>query len=100
MAAAARNLIPVSMELGGKSANVVFADADLDLALEGSLRGQCSPTTARVPGGSRLLVQRSILHEFTERRRGAAAAMRVGDPRDASVAIGPLIEEAHLQKVA
>ena len=99
MAAAARNLIPVSMELGGKSANVVFADADLDLALEGSLRAVFSNNGAMCLAGSRLLVQRSILHEFTERYVAGAAAMRVGDPRDATVAIGPLIEQAHLQKV-
>ena len=99
MAAAARNLIPVSMELGGKSANVVFADADLELALEGSLRAVFSNNGAMCLAGSRLLVQRSILHEFTERYVAGAAAMRVGDPRDATVAIGPLIEAAHLQKV-
>jgi aminomuconate-semialdehyde/2-hydroxymuconate-6-semialdehyde dehydrogenase len=99
MSAAARNLIPVSMELGGKSANVVFADADLDLALEGSLRAVFSNNGAMCLAGSRLLVQRSILNEFTERYVAGAAAMRVGDPRDATVAIGPLIEAAHLQKV-
>ncbi|MCW2985823.1 MAG: 5-carboxymethyl-2-hydroxymuconate semialdehyde dehydrogenase [Conexibacter sp.] len=99
MGAAARNLTPVSFELGGRSANVVFADADLDVALEGSLRAIFSNNGAMCLAGSRLLVQRSILDEFTARFVERARAMRVGDPKDLATDIGPLIEPAHLEKV-
>jgi aminomuconate-semialdehyde/2-hydroxymuconate-6-semialdehyde dehydrogenase len=99
MSAAGRNLTPVSFELGGRSANVVFADADLDQALAGSLRAIFSNNGAMCLAGSRLLVQRPILEEFTERFVEAARALRIGDPKDPATDVGPLIEQAHLEKV-
>jgi aminomuconate-semialdehyde/2-hydroxymuconate-6-semialdehyde dehydrogenase len=99
MRSAAQNLTPVSLELGGRSANVVFADADMELALEGSLRAVFSNNGEMCLAGSRLLVERSILEEFTERYVSAAAALRVGDPKDLETDIGPLIEQTHLDKV-
>jgi aminomuconate-semialdehyde/2-hydroxymuconate-6-semialdehyde dehydrogenase len=99
MAAAAQRLVPVSLELGGRSANVVFADADPDAALAGAIRGIFSNNGEVCLAGSRLLVQREIHEEFTERFVAAAEALRIGDPKDPSTDVGPLIEAAHLEKV-
>jgi aminomuconate-semialdehyde/2-hydroxymuconate-6-semialdehyde dehydrogenase len=99
MAAAAENLIPVSFELGGKSANVVFEDADMEAALAGAVRSIFTNNGEVCLAGSRLLVQRSIAEEFTERFVEAARALRVGDPKDPATDIGPLIERVHWEKV-
>lgn len=98
--AAAERLIPISAELGGRSANVVFADADLDAAVEGAIRGSFTNNGEVCLAGSRLLVQRPILREFTERFVAAARDLKVGDPKDPSTAVGPLVEAAHRDKVA
>jgi aminomuconate-semialdehyde/2-hydroxymuconate-6-semialdehyde dehydrogenase len=100
MGAAATNLTPVSFELGGRSASVVFDDADIELALEGSLRAVFANNGEMCLAGSRLLVQRSILDEFTARYAEAASAMVLGDPKDPLTDIGPLIEQDHLDKVS
>jgi aminomuconate-semialdehyde/2-hydroxymuconate-6-semialdehyde dehydrogenase len=99
MAAASEHLTPVSFELGGKSANVVFDDADLDAALAGALRGIFGNNGEMCLAGSRLLVQRGIADEFVERFTAAAAALRVGDPKDPATEVGPLVERAHWEKV-
>jgi aminomuconate-semialdehyde/2-hydroxymuconate-6-semialdehyde dehydrogenase len=99
MAAAAENLIPVSCELGGKSANVVFEDADMDTALAGAVRSIFSNNGEMCLAGSRLLVQRSIAEEFTEQFVDAARKLRVGDPKDIATEVGPLVERAHWEKV-
>ena len=99
MRAAADNLIPVSFELGGKSANVVFEDADMDAALAGAIRSIFGNNGEVCLAGSRLLVQRSIAQEFTERFVAAARALRVGDPKDVETDVGPLVERAHWEKV-
>jgi aminomuconate-semialdehyde/2-hydroxymuconate-6-semialdehyde dehydrogenase len=98
-AAAAANLTPVSMELGGKSANVVFADCDLDEAVTGAIRAIFTNNGEVCLAGSRLLVQEPILDEFTERFAAAAGALRVGDPKDPETQVGPLVERAHWEKV-
>jgi aminomuconate-semialdehyde/2-hydroxymuconate-6-semialdehyde dehydrogenase len=99
MRAAADNLIPVSFELGGKSANVVFGDADLDAAVAGAVKGIFSNNGEMCLAGSRLLVHSSIIDEFNERFVAVAESMKVGDPKDPSTQMGPLIEAAHLEKV-
>ena len=99
MAAASEHLTPVSFELGGKSANVVFDDADLDAALAGALRGIFGNNGEMCLAGSRLLVQRGIADEFVERFTAAAAALRVGDPKDPATEVGPLVERAQWEKV-
>ncbi|MEU3267210.1 aldehyde dehydrogenase [Streptomyces bacillaris] len=99
MAAAAANLTPVSAELGGKSANIVFADADLDIAVPESIRAIFGGSGQVCFAGSRLLVQRSILPEFLERFTAEAEKLVVGDPRQEQTFMGPLIERAHLEKV-
>lgn len=97
--AAAENLVPVSLELGGKGANVVFADADIDNAVSWSIRAIFTNAGQVCLAGSRIYVQREILTEFTERFTSAARAMRVGDPRDPATQIGPLSSETHFEKV-
>jgi aminomuconate-semialdehyde/2-hydroxymuconate-6-semialdehyde dehydrogenase len=97
--AAAANLTPVSCELGGRSANVVFDDADLDQAVAGAVRAIFTNNGEVCLAGSRLLVQQSILDDFTQRFVAAAAALTVGDPKDPSTQIGPLVEQAHWDKV-
>ena len=96
--AAAANLIPVSLELGGKSPLLVFADADLDLAVE--LAVEQYDTAGQVClAGTRLLVQRSVLDDFLERFRSHVDAIRVGDPREPGTTYGPLIHPVALERV-
>jgi len=99
MASAAGHLVPVSFELGGRSANIVFGDADLDIAVAGAIKAIFSNNGELCLAGSRLLVQRGILDEFTDRFVDQARAMRVGDPKLASTDVGPLVEQEHLDKV-
>ncbi len=99
-AAAAEHLIPVSCELGGRSANVVFADADLDAAVDGAVRAIFTNNGEVCLAGSRLLVQREIHDAFVERFVAAASALVVGDPKDPATQVGPLVEPAHRDKVA
>lgn len=100
MRAAADNLIPVSFELGGRSANIVFDDADMDAAVAGAIRGIFTNNGEVCLAGSRLLVQRPILEAFTERFVARTREIRVGDPKDPETEVGPLVEGAHLEKVA
>ena len=99
MAAAAPNLTPVHFELGGKSANLVFADADLDQALDGSLVNVFSNNGQICIAGSRILVQRAVADVFIERFVGRARRLRVGDPLDPATEAGPLAFEAHRDRV-
>ncbi len=99
MAAAAANLTPVSMELGGKSANVVFADADLDAAVDGAIRAIFTNNGEVCLAGSRLLVQREIHDAFVERVVATARALRVGDPKDPATEVGPLVDGVQREKV-
>ncbi|MDM3975307.1 aldehyde dehydrogenase [Mycobacterium marseillense] len=99
LAAAAANLTPVSAEMGGKSANIVFDDADLDLAVEMSLKAIFGNNGQVCLAGSRLLVQNRIFDEFAARFTEEAAKLSVGDPKDPKTFMGPLIEQRHLDKV-
>ncbi len=98
-AAAAANLTPLSCELGGRSASVVFADADLDEAVAGALRGSFTNNGEVCLAGSRLFLQRGIHDAFLERFVAAAEGLRVGDPKDAGTDIGPLVDAGHREKV-
>ncbi|MGH3746386.1 MAG: aldehyde dehydrogenase [Micromonosporaceae bacterium] len=98
-AAAAANLTPVSLELGGKGANLVFDDADLDAAVEWSIKAIFTNAGQVCLAGSRLYVQRGVYDEFLDRFCAAAEAMVIGDPRDANTQIGPLASEQHHRKV-
>lgn len=98
--AASANLTPVSLELGGKGANLVFADADLDNAVDWSLKAIFTNAGQVCLAGSRLYVQRDILPEFLDRFVARAEAMKIGDPLDAATELGPLASEEHFRKVA
>jgi len=88
-----------SMELGGKSPFVIFADADLERALDAALFMVFSINGERCTAGSRILVQRSIYAEFIQRFAARARNIKVGDPLDERTNIGPMISENHLAKV-
>jgi len=98
-AAAAQNLTPVSLELGGKNANLIFADADLDNAVSWSIQSIFRNAGQICLSGSSVYVQRAVYDEFCTRFAAAAAAMKVGDPLDPSTDFGPLASEEHFTKV-
>ncbi len=100
MARASRTVKRVTLELGGKSASVVFADADLGLAAAATPGGVFANAGQDCCARSRLLVQRTVLDEFLDLLAEAVAAWRVGDPTDPAVRMGPLITAAHLRTVA
>ncbi|MDT4926730.1 MAG: aminomuconate-semialdehyde/2-hydroxymuconate-6-semialdehyde dehydrogenase [Pseudonocardiales bacterium] len=97
--AAGANLTPVSLELGGKGANLVFDDADLDNAVDWSIKAIFTNAGQVCLAGSRLYVQRGAYHEFVRRFVTAAEAMVVGDPKDPATQLGPLASEGHYKKV-
>jgi acyl-CoA reductase-like NAD-dependent aldehyde dehydrogenase len=96
--AAARNLTPVSFELGGKSPFLVFADADLDRAVE-TATYQYDNAGQVCLAGTRLLVDEAIADEFTERFLAGVDERKLGDPREPDTDIGPLITREHLARV-
>ncbi|MES9601539.1 aldehyde dehydrogenase family protein [Actinomadura sp. NPDC000929] len=97
-AAAAANLTPLSLELGGKSPLLVFADADLDLAADLAVE-QYDNAGQVCLAGTRLLVESSVADEFTARFVEKASRLRQGDPRDESTDVGPQIHRRHLERV-
>lgn len=99
MAAAARNLIPVKLELGGKSPNVVFADADLDIAIPAIVASITENAGQNCYAGSRLVVESSVHDQVVERIAEQMAAVRTG-PWDADVDMGPLVNEAQFRRVS
>ncbi|EKG37144.1 aldehyde dehydrogenase family protein [Pseudomonas syringae] len=88
--AAAQRCIPAVLELGGKSANIVFDDADLEVALRGAQAAIFSGAGQSCVSGSRLLVQESIFEKFTNALAVAATQFKVGDPSDPETQIGPI----------
>jgi aminomuconate-semialdehyde/2-hydroxymuconate-6-semialdehyde dehydrogenase len=99
-AAASQHLIPVSLELGGKGANIVFDDADLDNAVNWAIQAIFRNAGQVCLAGSRLFVQRGIYDSFMEKYVAAAKAMRQGDPKDESTEFGPLASHTHFEKVS
>jgi aldehyde dehydrogenase (NAD+) len=99
MREAAGTLKRVSLELGGKSPNIVFADADLDAAVAGSLIGIFWNQGEVCCAGSRLFLQESVYDQFMDKLVGQAGKMKVGDPMDPATQVGALISEDHLNKV-
>ena len=97
MQAAATNITRVSLELGGKSANVVFADADLDTCLEPSLWSVFDNAGQDCCSRSRAFVQRPLYDAFVERFAGLTDAVRVGSPLEESTEMGPMISAAQRQ---
>ncbi|MFD7061197.1 aldehyde dehydrogenase [Streptomyces sp. NPDC059906] len=97
-ASAAANLTPLSLELGGKSPLLVFADADLDLAADLAVE-QYDNAGQVCLAATRLLVEASVAEEFTRRFTERAARLRQGDPRDESTDVGPVIHHRQLEKI-
>jgi aminomuconate-semialdehyde/2-hydroxymuconate-6-semialdehyde dehydrogenase len=97
--AASANLVPVSLELGGKGANLVFDDADLAGAVSWSIKAIFTNAGQVCLAGSRLYVQRGIYPEFVARFTAAAEALVLGDPKDPATQVGPLASEEHYKKV-
>jgi 5-carboxymethyl-2-hydroxymuconic-semialdehyde dehydrogenase len=95
---AAANLTPVSLELGGKSPFVAFADADLDAVVKQAVN-QFDNAGQVCLAGTRLIVERGMHDEFLERFTEAASAIRQGDPRHDATDIGPLITREHFDRV-
>jgi len=99
MRTGAETLKRYSFELGGKSPALVFADADLERALDGVVFQIFSLNGERCTANSRLLVERSVYSEFVERVADRARRIRVGHPLDPSSEVGPLIHPEHLSRV-
>ena len=100
MAGCARQVKRVTLELGGKSANIVFADADLERAAATAPSAAFDNAGQDCCARSRILVQRSVLDRFMELLEPAVKAVAVGDPASAATQMGPLISAAHRDRVA
>ncbi len=98
-ARAAPMLKGLSMELGGKSPAVVFADADLDAAIDSTLFGVFSLNGERCTAGSRILIERTVYDEFCARYAERAGKIIVGDPSDPATEVGTLVHPEHCAKV-
>lgn len=96
---AADKLMPVTLELGGKSPTMVFDDADLDHAVNGVLYGIFSSSGESCIAGSRLFVHESIQTQFLDRLVAKANSLRVGDPADERTQMGPLITAKHRETI-
>lgn len=96
---AARHLKPVALELGGKSPNIIFEDADLDAAAAGAVGGIFSSTGQTCVAGSRLLVQETVLEQILEKLVRRGSGMRLGDPLDPATDIGPVATEQQFRKI-
>ncbi len=96
---AARGLKRVTLELGGKSANIVFDDADLDEAVKGVVSGIFAATGQTCIAGSRALIHRPIHEEFVDRLLTLAKTARMGNPLDSTTQVGPITTRPQYEKV-
>jgi acyl-CoA reductase-like NAD-dependent aldehyde dehydrogenase len=100
MEAAAKRILPVSLELGGKSPSIVFPDADDDWVVEGIIAAmRFTRQSQSCTAGSRLFLHRKIYNNFLERLSEVASKLRVGDPLDEETDIGAIINEKQFRKV-
>ena len=97
--ASAGNMKRIQIELGGKSPDIVFADANLDKAAPGAAMGVYNNTGQICAAGTRILVQRSIQEEFVERLVAFSKTIKVGDPFDPAVQLGPVVSQRQLERV-
>ncbi|MBL8384602.1 MAG: aldehyde dehydrogenase [Burkholderiales bacterium] len=97
--AAAEKMMPVSLELGGKSPTMVFDDCDIDHAVAGVLFGIFSSSGESCIAGSRLFVQKGLYARFMERLVAGARALRIGDPVSERTQMGPLVSHAHRESI-
>ncbi|HEY3129346.1 MAG TPA: aldehyde dehydrogenase family protein [Acidobacteriota bacterium] len=96
---AASHLKKVSLELGGKSPNIFFADADLDAATDGALFGVFINQGEVCSAGSRVLIQQDIYKKFLKRMKDKTKRIKLGDPLNRGTKMGPLVSSEHLKKV-
>jgi aldehyde dehydrogenase (NAD+) len=96
---AAKNLIPSTLELGGKSANIFFSDADMDIALEGIQLGILFNQGQVCSAGSRIFVQEDFYDEFMEKVADAFKKVKVGNPLDPNTQMGAQVSEQQLNKI-
>jgi betaine-aldehyde dehydrogenase len=96
---AAETVKRMSIELGGKNPNVVFADADFDAAVDGALFGAFANQGEVCSAGSRLLVERGIYDRMLQALAEKASRIRLGDPLDRETKMGPLVTREHQEKV-
>jgi aldehyde dehydrogenase (NAD+) len=99
MQAASKNLKRISLELGGKSPNIVFADSDIDSAVDGAMTGIFFNQGEVCCAGSRLFLEKSIHEEFVEKLSNKAAGMRVGNPEDAATQMGAQVSKEQFDKI-
>jgi acyl-CoA reductase-like NAD-dependent aldehyde dehydrogenase len=97
--AAASSFKKITLEMGGKTPTIVFADADLDSAVRGALWGVFFNSGQICGAGTRLLLQRDIADRFLDRFLAAARRIRVGDPLDKAVHIGPVVSKTQYERV-
>ncbi|QCP55010.1 aldehyde dehydrogenase [Trinickia violacea] len=96
---AARDFKRVTLELGGKSANIVFDDANLDNAVKGAIGGIYAASGQTCVAGSRLLVQRTIYDQFVQRVVDFAKTAKLGDPMDTGTQVGPVTTPPQFKKI-
>jgi len=99
MQAAAKGIRDASLELGGKNAGLVFADCDMDKAIEGTLRSAFANCGQVCLGTERVYVERSIFDEFVARLKRGAEALVIGPPENQDSDLGPLVSLKHREKV-
>lgn len=96
---AAENLIPATLELGGKSANIVFDDANMEKALDGAMRGILFNQGQVCSAGSRLFLQEGIYDEFIEKLQEKFKNLKVGNPLEEDTQMGSQINEGQIEKI-
>ncbi len=99
MKAAADNIVQTSMELGGKNPAVIFADCDMEKAIEGTMRSAFANCGQVCLGTERVYVERPIFETFVERLKASAEKLKLGAWDDAATSMGPLISQEHKDKV-
>jgi len=99
MQAASKNLKRISLELGGKSPNIVFADSDIDSAVAGAMTGIFFNQGEVCCAGSRLFLEKSIHDEFVDKLSNKATGMRVGNPEDAGTQMGAQVSKEQFDKI-
>jgi (Z)-2-((N-methylformamido)methylene)-5-hydroxybutyrolactone dehydrogenase len=97
--AAAHNLVPVTLELGGKSPNIVFDDADLERAATGAVAGIFAAGGQTCIAGSRLLVQEGVYDRMVEMVAGRARGIQLGDPRESTTQMGPVANQPQYDRI-
>ena len=99
MRAAAGNVKKISLELGGKSPNIIFPDADIDAAVAGAFFGIYLNTGQVCQAGSRLPIHESVKDQFMEKLLNFTKMVKLGDPLDPSTTMGPVVDQSQLSKV-